>query len=651
MKRLLQSLFGVILLCGSMLQASVCVPCRNPKSIFLPRSQGRNAAREIAGWQPYIHRCGFDDTYGIFSITPAYTQSFDPDTITDYLFGQAAKDGKVTFSGSRFGAATQSASPHRGQFDIVADYFGLPRNFKSEICFTPRIRNFLMEFNWYLGLDRWKEGAYFRILMPIVHSRWSLNPCEKIIDKGSDVGGNGAAVAFPNGYMDKLGIPRDQLPSSILDSWASCNGVVWGDMQDRLKHGKLFCGTETKSRLADLTMALGWNWVNHEEAHAGFNIRATFPTGNKPHAEFLFEPIAGNGGHFELGAGYSSHARLYYNNATDASINVYFDCNITHIFEANSLRSFDFIQNGPGSRYMLLAEFEAIPQRVNPADPLSVDVGHLTNQITHEYAERLLPAINLTTLCCKVKANLQADMALKFAFTKNDFTFDIGYNLWARSREKIRLIDSIKKRTFGIKGDAYIFGALGPNADDAQGAYENCPAITNPGANNATAPTGFAVPLSATQDTLATFYVGGNHTPGINSNEGFNPGIDFPARAEAANAAATELFVFSPVAGVGENSGLPADVPILTSSPPLFIDETKLDLDSAASPAQMTHKVFVDFAFHLSVDEDKSIRFPFIAFGGEVEWEQEKEYFGKSPCECETGLNQWGVWLKGGFEF
>jgi len=620
-----------------MLHASVCTPCRNPKSIFLPRSQARNAAREIAGWQPYIHRHGFDDTYGIFSITPAYTQSFDPDTITDYLFGQAATDGKVVFSGSD--------RSDRGEFDIVADYFGLPRDYKSEICFRPRIRNVITEFNWYLGLDRWKEGAYFRVLLPVVHSRWQLNPCEKIIDKGDE--------AFPLGYMDKLEVPRDQLPKSILESWASCNGVVWGDMQDRLKHGKLFCGTETKSRLADLTVALGWNFVNHEEAHMGFNIRATFPTGNKPHAEFLFEPIAGNAGHFELGAGYSSHARLYYNDATDTSINVYFDCNVTHIFEANSLRSFDFIQNGPGSRYVLLAEFEAIPQREDPGDedPLEADVGHLTNHITHQYAGRLLPAINETTLCCKVKAKLQADMALKFAFNKNDYTFDLGYNFWARSREKIRLIDSIKKRTFGIKGDAYIFGAMGgPNdtaAEDAQAGYPSCPGLDQ----NNEAPPGFAVPLSGTQDTLATFYTGGNHAPGINSNEGFNPGIDFPARSEAANKDNSERFVFSPVAGVGDNGGLPADVPILTSSPPLFIDETKLDLDSAASPAQQTHKVFANFTYHLETDEDKKIRFPFIALGGEVEWEQEKETFGKSPCECETGLNQWGVWIKGGFEF
>src|SRR4029079_8108887 len=68
------------------------------------------------------------------------------------------------------------------------------------------------------------------------------------------------------------------------------------------------------------------------------------------------------------------------------------------------------------------------------------------------FAERIVPAINFTTLKCDVHCSIVVDMFFMFAYTYNDFVFDIGYNGWIRSREKICLRGRIPTNKYGLKG-------------------------------------------------------------------------------------------------------------------------------------------------------------------------------------------------------
>lgn len=110
------------------------------------RSQSVNAAREIVGWQQFINLPS-ECTYGSFSITPEYTQTFRGKSIANEIFGQdscsSTCGSSLHISGSRVA--------NRNPTDWLADYFGLPTDFESTIIFNPRIQNFLVDFNIFTG--------------------------------------------------------------------------------------------------------------------------------------------------------------------------------------------------------------------------------------------------------------------------------------------------------------------------------------------------------------------------------------------------------------------------------------------------------------------------------------------------------------------
>src|SRR5690606_9812487 len=78
---------------------------------FYVRSQGRNAARDYAGWTDYINLpCEKDKIYGALAITPEYTHSFRPSHITVPLFGDklhGCKKSQLKISGTQ----TNNRSP------------------------------------------------------------------------------------------------------------------------------------------------------------------------------------------------------------------------------------------------------------------------------------------------------------------------------------------------------------------------------------------------------------------------------------------------------------------------------------------------------------------------------------------------------------
>src|SRR5436190_20543006 len=55
-------------------------------SFFSPRSQDMNAARDIVGWHPFIHRFDPQKNYATWSFTPEYNQSLRPKNISLALF-------------------------------------------------------------------------------------------------------------------------------------------------------------------------------------------------------------------------------------------------------------------------------------------------------------------------------------------------------------------------------------------------------------------------------------------------------------------------------------------------------------------------------------------------------------------------------------
>ena len=166
-------------------------PC-GPRSLYLPRSQGYNMARHLAGWKEYLPGCD-GRAWGNFSLALEYSRSFRGERIAQYLFGST----RLSFSGSQV--------VDRNEQDLLADYFGLPTTFVGAIGFKPRIDNIIIDINYQLGLDDWYYGLYFKCNAPIVVTRWDLGiHCNEMNNISSQAG-----PVFPACYMAKKAVPTE----------------------------------------------------------------------------------------------------------------------------------------------------------------------------------------------------------------------------------------------------------------------------------------------------------------------------------------------------------------------------------------------------------------------------------------------------------
>lgn len=600
-------------------------PCSNPKTTYLPRSQANNRAREMAGW--YMNWAydkvepRLDHIYGSGSIAVEYSRSFRPNVITDFLFGSAAKNGAVYFSGSQVA--------NRGTRDVLADYFGLPQDYQGRVSFDPVIQNVIIDLNAYFGLDKFCNGMFLDVHMPIVNTRWALNPCvcTEVIGTAS----------YQYGYMTKLGVDRSKLAQDPLQFWSG--NFIFGDVKTPLKNAKVACDTLTETKLADIHINLGYNWCQNDLAHFGYYGRAAFPTGNRPVGEYLFEPIVGNGGHFELGGGINSHAVLWENDRNH-QLSAYFDIYISHLFGATQKRSMDLVGNGVGSRYILLAT--NYPQPVDAA--AMINLNHVNNPgLVQEYAGEIVPGANVATLCCRSTFGMQSELTLKFEYMLNNFTFDVGYNFWGRTREKVVTTDTIDPVLYSIKGDAYLYGVRVAGVATPSTLTNGTVAAAHAGYPTNSVALGVA-------ESNATFFAGTNYNP---RNTGATPqlnfGVDSPTAATASDGAGNSNVVISPIASLGVTA---VNYSIQTSNALTTIAASDYDPDTTAQPSQISQKLFLN-ATYTGKEAEVFTRstMPYIGLGGEVEFGAKNQTFGCAECGCSGALSQWGVWVKGGFTY
>lgn len=541
------------------------------RTCYVPRSQGTNIVRDDVGWQTFINQSSTDTFYGAIAITPSYARSFRPQEFVNFLL----QCPTVNVTGSSF--------PNRGPQDILADYWGLAPDYESVLCFDPKINNFILDFNFYFGLDYLLNGLYLRINAPVTQTSWDLSMQEFIKEQGVDF--------FPAGYMSELSLSGTAV---VQNAAAFLKGTAtFGDMAEPLAYGKIF-QRQVESRIAELRVAMGWNWTG-DRHHLGVDFCFAVPTGTRPEGEFLFEPIAGNGKHWEVGGGLTAHYTFWSNEEETNDIGIYFDARVVHLCNARQKRSFDFRQNGFGSRYMLIEEMTKPSQDLF----LGSDTGPAS---PYQYRGFLAPAINYTTLNIRTSFGVQADTALTFLFRRQGLTFELGYDFFGRSGEQLQWRDAFPSNMFAMKGDAQLYGF-----DDTTSA---------------------PIALAATQSG-ATLHAGQG---GGNANF-TNQNADAPINAADSNGLLLQL-----TAADSATLGIP-QATVNTSNPPVLLSDCDLNINGALLGSAISNALF----FHIShVWQEKDDWSPFIGFGGETEWA-----CGNTP----STYSQWGIWAKGGVGF
>jgi hypothetical protein len=623
------------------------------------RSQGINGAREMVGWQTHINKFDMDQNYVTFSITPECSRSFRTRKLGQALFCDAITKPSFITTTSSCNFNDNSCNCTRIKIQgtkvitrdpksLMAENFYLPTDFSSEITFEPVITNFIVDFNFFCGFDEWLEGLYLRIHTPLCYSRWNLNMCEHIIDKGSenyDVGYFNDTFA-PADYTNPraYGIPRNLMLENFTDFVCAGNSIQ--GIPDSSYAGLTFSRMNTRhlseTRLAEITAALGYNFLLDEDYYLGFNIRTAAPTGNTPKAQWLFEPIVGNGHHWELGIGMDSSWCVWRSEEEDQNVTMYLDATLTHLFKTTQIRTFD-LHCKPLSRYMLATKFSA------PADNLIVG----STIPDAQFANVFTPVANLTTGPCSVSANVQGEVTWKVAYTRENFQWDIGYNFWGRSCQKISRCNTntnFEHSLWGLKGDAFMYGF---------------PATFNP---TIVQPQG--IPLSATQHN-ASIFQGTNRPydsrfiqPSVQESSQWNMNLGVDSPADAYDISTLDLATHM----IGETDPSTEQAlwtQVQSSQKPIFITEDDLNIQGAQTNSY-SNKLFMHLSYTWQNIPDWM---PYLGAGWEMEFGSQEQCCCKSssrascqalacsqrhkPCSsCRTlSLTQWGIWIKTGFTF
>ena len=609
------------------------------------RSQGRDATRKLVGVTGKVHQEDAGQYY-FFSAMPEYTHTFRSSRLAECLFGDDLFcddcGNIIKIQGSDVASRDAKA--------WLADYFYLAPDYDATFAVKPEIQNILVDLDFYVGLDEWREGLYFRLHGPVNWTRWNLNFCEPcdVVTSGSFRAGYfswdamDTTINTVSSPLDTFGqFARGESPINTAGTTSQTDiGVAF--------HGLKFAKMERCSRdrtgFADLRAELGCNFLHREKYQFGLSFQLAAPTGNKRDAEFAFDPTIGNGNHWEVGGGLRAQYRLWQSKDENKAVNFFLDANLTHMVTAREQRTFD-LKGRANSRYML-------------AEKLGRPVNYLTSDSTTTFVSGTVPiaqfkgvfapVANLTTVDVNVRASIQADIVAMVNYTRDAWEWDLGYNFWARSCERISLparptndccvnLCTGDKDVWALKGDAQVFGFMTATGTDLP--------INEP------------VALSATQ-CGATIHKGTNADADVADCTGIdrfqNCGIDNPQFAYGeSNIRLTHTAGFSAAADH-----------IKTSVEPLFINCCDINFQRTRG---LSHKVFT----HLSYTWESNSWTPFFGVGASVEFGnrssddccQSTVLDCSSSCStsscCSTcsgdcidcALSQWAVWAKGGISF
>jgi len=233
----------------------------------------------------------------------------------------------------------------------LADYFYLACDYNGSFSINPLIQNVVVDLDVYFGMDEWVEGMYFRAYGPLTWTKWDTRFC--VSDPATVT-----TTSCSSGYMTPSG--SETLLSSLADYFGGCSpDGVDSVVFKGLKYAKMPICDRTKFGFAELRAELGWNFFQDDDYHIGAGLHVAAPTGNRRRAQFVMQPVVGNGNHWELGATAHAHYIFWRGDDEERHFGLYLDAVLTHLFNAKEQRTFDIA--GPAQSRMAVSVAEAMP--------------------------------------------------------------------------------------------------------------------------------------------------------------------------------------------------------------------------------------------------------------------------------------------------
>jgi hypothetical protein len=347
-------------------------------------------------------------------------------------FGANGSDNITVYSDSaqpELSALADGIYRYRVAGDLLAHFEGSTESpLAGNIKYDPKQTVVGARLDVLYRADKLLDGLYFGAIVPVHRVKNDL----------------GVKISAETDISEAAGNTR------LLDLLYG-NNVTRADAKNvhtKLNYGKMCSNSRTS--LGDIEVYAGWNFLEGEKYHVGFNAGAILPTSGDPKSEYLWAArMDDNAWGIRLGT--DAHALLWEDK--DQSLTVHGSLLYKYRFSSTERRTLGLKSLNYGSGAS--SDVDAVWQ--NPI------LSHLFLVGTVGSAG-LQPLANVSTLDVKVKGRSQLEADLSTCYKNGGFTLDIGCGAIWREREDLSLKSTCTGWTdqkFGVANKVY----------DAQNAF------------------------------------------------------------------------------------------------------------------------------------------------------------------------------------
>jgi hypothetical protein len=258
--------------------------------------------------------------------------------------------------------------------------------------------------------QRFSRRFWLEVSFPVVRVEHTLEFNETILDNGG-------------GPVNELGLEGSPRVDSMEAAFA----------QPKFKYGKFFTGTLAEHGVADVELKVGYNSCMYEGCHLSSYLGVLVPTGNKPNARFVFQPIVGNNHHSAVLYGTNIGFELWHHDKHKLFMEL--DSAFRYLFSNWQRRSFDVIDK-QWSRYMEVYRTK-----------LEAEIADINKDANGGFF-----GINLFSQCVQVHPRFSSNVTTAFIYRYPMITAEVGYNVFVRQAEKITLQWEERPQFKDVKG-------------------------------------------------------------------------------------------------------------------------------------------------------------------------------------------------------
>jgi len=409
------------------------------KNFFQPRAFSANLAREML-LEGSKHRDS-EGWYGEFSADAAYQRSWNQGN--ENGSGVEVANGLGTYpfwSGSNVMALGTNSS---SSTDLDVYQFGLgPVTYAAgnTITLNPLVYQAGADFMFVVGSSANEPCFFAKIKAPV--GVYNINPN---LTEDSTI----AATPYLAGQINGT-LQTSDVASTMVQAFAgSLSGgqTTLGDFTP-MQYGLINGDISTVAKFGDIEMTAGYRFISNEDNSFSVAVRAAAPTGGQATGTYMMEPIFGRGGNWGLGGYLDGHVRVWEGNNENSMV-LKFMANAMHLFNTDTVRSYDLTVNGGGSKYLLIASYNSSAVYQNAVQNL----------------------INKSTLDSTSSFGVEGDMVVSFSYIARGWSWDLGYEFWGRSAETLEITGDFAESSYVVLGRQYVVttgaGAAGlcqPNA-------------------------------------------------------------------------------------------------------------------------------------------------------------------------------------------